>query len=71
MGNGAHLVYQGPLGQILCEGASFFASKDGVLLGTYKTYDEAIEKLARKGRAKAQQTPLVNAPSSSMSGQRP
>ena len=25
MGNGAHLVYQGPLGQILCEGASFFA----------------------------------------------
>ena len=27
MGNGAHLVYQGPLGQILCEGASFFASE--------------------------------------------
>jgi hypothetical protein len=61
MGNRARLVYQGPLGRIVCEGASFFASQNGSPVGTCKTFDEAIEMLARKSTAKAQQTSLVNA----------
>jgi hypothetical protein len=72
MGNGTksiHLVYQGPLGQIFCEGASFFASKDGFPLGTLKTYDEAMEMLAWKGRVKP--SALSRAPGFPASGQSP
>ena len=61
MGKRARLVYLGPLGRILCEGPSFFASKDGSPVGTCKSFDEAIEILARKGRAKVQQASTVNA----------
>jgi hypothetical protein len=67
MSNRARLVYQGPLGRIFCEGASFFASQNGSLVVTCKTFDEAIEMLAGKGRAKAHKTSLVNALGSSMS----
>ena len=71
MGTRARLVYLGPLGRILCEGQSFFASKDGSPIETCKSFDEAIEVLARKGRAKVQQAPIVNALRSPMSEQRP
>jgi hypothetical protein len=37
-----HLLYQGSFGQILCQQASFFASKNGFLVGTYGTFEEAI-----------------------------
>jgi hypothetical protein len=68
MSNRARLVYQGPFGRIVCEGASFFASQNDSPVGTCKTFDEAIEMLARKSRAKAQQTSLVNAVGSPISG---
>jgi hypothetical protein len=71
MGKRAHLVYLGPLGRIVCEGPSFFASKDGSPVGTCKSFDEAIEILARRGGARDQQAPIVNALRSPMSGQRP
>jgi hypothetical protein len=48
-----HLVYQGPLGLVIYEGASFFASKDGFPIGTCDTLEEAMEKLAWKARPKA------------------
>jgi hypothetical protein len=68
MSNRARLVYQGPLGRIFCEGAFFFASHNGSPVVTCKTFDEAIEMLAGKGRAKAHQTSLVNALGSRISG---
>ena len=71
MGKRAHLVYLGPLGRIVCEGPSFFASKDGSPVGTCKSFDEAIEILAPKGKAKVQQAPIVNALRFPMSEQRP
>jgi hypothetical protein len=48
-----YYAYLGPLGQVVCDQVSFFASKDGFPIGTYNSYDEAIESLAWKGRAKA------------------
>ena len=71
MGKRARLVYLGPLDRILCEGPSFFASKEGSPIETCKSFDEAIEILARKGGAKVQQAPIVNALRSPMSEQRP
>jgi hypothetical protein len=71
MGKRARLVYLGPLGWILCDGSSFFASKDGSPIETCKSFDEAIEILARKGGAKVQQAPIVNALRSPTSEQRP
>jgi hypothetical protein len=68
MSNRARLVYQGPLGTISCEGASFFASQNGSPVVTCKSFDEAIEMLAGKGRAKAHQTSVVNALGSPISG---
>ena len=56
------LVYLGPLGRIFCEGPSFFAFQDGSPVGTAcQSFDEAIEILARNGRAKVQQAPLLKA----------
>ena len=51
-GKTGYYAYLGPLGQIVCDEVSFFASKDGFPIGTYNTYEEAIESLAWKGRAK-------------------
>jgi hypothetical protein len=48
-----YYTYLGPLGQVVCDQVSFFASKDGFPIGTYNSYEEAIESLAWKGRAKA------------------
>ena len=48
-----HLVYQGPLGLVVYEGASFFASQDGFPIGTFDTLEEAMETLAWKARPKA------------------
>ena len=47
-----YYTYLGPLGQIVCDEVSFFASKDGFPIGTYNWYEEAIESLAWKGRVK-------------------
>jgi hypothetical protein len=41
-------IYQGPLGLVVYEGASFFASKDGFPIGTCDTLEEAMETLAWK-----------------------
>ncbi len=49
----SYYVYLGPLGEIVRHDASFTASKDGFLIGTYVTFGEAMESLAWKGRAKA------------------
>jgi hypothetical protein len=48
-----HLVYQGPLGLVIYEGASFFSSKDGFLISICDTLEEAMETLAWKARPKA------------------
>jgi hypothetical protein len=48
-----HLLYQGPLGLIVCQKASFFASKNGSPLGTYDTFEEAMAALVGKGSDKA------------------
>ena len=48
-----HYMYQGPLGQVVRRGVSYFASKDGFPLGTYSTFEEAMESLVWKGRVKA------------------
>jgi hypothetical protein len=52
-GKSTHLVYQGPLGEIVCQQAAFFASKNGFPVGTYHTFEEAMASLAWKGRVKA------------------
>jgi hypothetical protein len=49
---GKYYAYLGPLGQVVCDEVSFFASKDGFPIGTYNSYEEAMESLAWKGRAK-------------------
>jgi hypothetical protein len=48
-----HLLYQGPLGLIVCQKASFFASQNGIPIGTYDTFEEAMAALAGKGSDKA------------------
>ena len=48
-----HLIYQGPLGLVVYEGESFFASKEGFPIGTFDTLEEAMETLAWKARPKA------------------
>jgi hypothetical protein len=35
-------MYQGPLGQVVRRGGCFFASKDGLAVGTYNTFEEAM-----------------------------
>ena len=52
-GTSNYYAYLGFLGQVVCDQVSFFASKDGFPIGTYNSYEEAIESLAWKGRAKA------------------
>jgi hypothetical protein len=37
-----YIIYQGPLGQVVHRGG-FFASKDGFPVGTYNTFEEAME----------------------------
>ena len=47
-----YIIYQGPLGLIVHRGG-FFASKDGFPIGTYNTFEEAMESLVWKERPKA------------------
>src|ERR1700738_1034494 len=49
----SYYAYLGPLGEVVRRRASFVASKDGFLIGTYDTFGEAMESLAWKGRTKA------------------
>ena len=49
----SYYAYLGPLGEVVRDGASFMALKDGFLIGTYNTFGEAMESLAWKGRTKA------------------
>ena len=49
----SYYAYLGPLGEVVRHRASFVASKDGFLIGTYDTFGEAMESLAWKGRTKA------------------
>jgi hypothetical protein len=51
-GTSNYYAYLGPLGQVVCDEVSFFASKDRFPIGTYKSYEEAIESLEWKERAK-------------------
>jgi hypothetical protein len=48
-----YYAYLGPLGEVVRHGVSFFASKDGFLIGEYDTFRQAMDSLEWKGRAKA------------------
>jgi hypothetical protein len=48
-----YYAYRGALGEIVRHKASFFAWRDGFLIGTYNTLEEAMESLEWKGRLKA------------------
>jgi hypothetical protein len=48
-----YIIYQGPLGQVVRRGASFVASKDGFPIGTYNSFEEAMESLQWEARVKA------------------
>jgi len=37
--------YDGPLGEVVRHGRTFFAWKEGFLVGTYQTFDEAMKAL--------------------------
>jgi hypothetical protein len=49
----SYYAYLGSLGEVVRHGASFIASKDGFVIGTYNTLVEAMECLSWKGRTKA------------------
>jgi len=38
-----HYSYHGPLGEVSHSGRYYFAWKEGFLIGTYKTFEEAME----------------------------
>ena len=44
--------YDGPLGEVSHSGRYFFAWKKGFLIGTYSTFDEAMECLVWRERLK-------------------
>jgi hypothetical protein len=43
-------AYQGPLGQVVHNGLYFYACRDGFLIGTYNTFEEAMASLELKER---------------------
>ncbi len=45
-------AYQGALGEVVRYGPTFSASKDGFLVGTYNTFEEAMESLVWRERLK-------------------
>jgi hypothetical protein len=49
-------VYQGPLGQVVDNGWYFFAWKDGFLIGTYNTLEQAMETLVWRERLKTRES---------------
>ena len=44
--------YRGPFGEVSHSGQNFFAWQDGHLIGTYRTFEKAMEHLAWKERLK-------------------
>ena len=44
--------YRGPFGEVSHSGRNFFAWQDGHLIGTYQTFEKAMEHLAWKERLK-------------------
>jgi len=48
----SYYAYLGPLGEVVRHRASFLASKDGFLIGTYDTFGEAMESLRGKDELK-------------------
>ena len=42
-----HYSYHGPLGEVSHSGRYYFAWKEGFLIGTYNTFEEAIASLER------------------------
>jgi hypothetical protein len=51
-GTMSYFAHLGPLGEVVRHGISFFASKDGFLIGEYDTFQKAMDSLEWKGRAK-------------------
>jgi hypothetical protein len=49
----SYYAYHGPIGEVVSDEVSSSALKDGFPIGRYDTYEEALESLAWKGRAKA------------------
>jgi hypothetical protein len=47
-----HYSYHGPLGEVSHSGRYYFAWKEGFLIGTYKTFEEAMESLVWRERLK-------------------
>jgi len=47
-----HYAYHGPLGEVVRHGRTFYARKDGFLISTYNTYEEAMASLAWKEELK-------------------
>ena len=48
-------AFEGPLGEVVHNKQFFFAWKDGCLMGTYNTLEEAPESLALKERLKTRE----------------
>ena len=44
--------YHGPFGEVSLSGRNYFAWQDGHLIGTYCTFEKAMEHLAWKERLK-------------------
>ena len=44
--------YHGPFGEVSHSGQDYFAWQDGHLIGTYRTFEKAMEHLAWKERLK-------------------
>jgi hypothetical protein len=47
-----HYSYHGPLGEVSQSGRYYFAWKEGFLIGTYNTFEEAMESLVWRERLK-------------------
>jgi hypothetical protein len=45
-------LYRGPFGEVSQSGRNFFAWQNGHLIGTYRTFEKAMEHLAWKERLK-------------------
>ena len=55
-GGSKQYAYQGPLGQVVDNGWYFFAWRDGFLVGTYHTLEQALESLAWRERLKTRES---------------
>jgi hypothetical protein len=46
-------AFEGPSGEVVHNAKYFFAWREGVLVGTYKTLEEAMESLSGRDKVKA------------------